>query len=76
MKDFTSLYHTKLQANEQKYMCKNAQSTNAKKDWSPAWLYSDSSFEHTCKQQLWHNFKQKNIAEVLHILKFLPLPFQ
>lgn len=76
MKDFTSLYHTKLQANEQKCMCKNAQASNVTKDWSPGWLYSDSSFEHTCKQQLWYNFKQKNITEFLHVLKFLPLLFQ
>lgn len=40
-------------------MCKNAQSINVGKDWSPDWLYSHSSFEHTCKQQLWNNFKQK-----------------
>lgn len=75
MEDLTSLYHTKLQANKQKHMCKNAHSIKPTKTGHQLDFILILVLNTHVKQQSWHNCKQKNIAEVSHILKFLPLPF-
>lgn len=59
-----------------KNMCKNAQSTNVNKDWSQLDFILIPVLNTHVNNNHDTILSKKNITEVLHILKFLPLPFQ